>query len=84
MKKITKKSVKIQQFLTFFVLCFVLYSQFLHIFLQNCEFSTKTKQIDCKWSPDYEKIGKSAMDSMDDMKRIEIQQMKVFSVTSNK
>ena len=40
------------------------------------EFSTKSEQIDCKWSPDYEKIGESAMDSMDDMRRIQIQQMK--------
>ena len=30
----------------------------------------------CKIAPDYEKIGESAMDSMDDMKRINLQQLK--------
>tara|TARA_A100001201_G_scaffold97_1_gene324 strand:+ start:469 stop:714 length:246 start_codon:yes stop_codon:yes gene_type:complete len=76
MKKITKKSVKIQQFLTFFVLCLFFTVNSCTFSYKTGEFSTKTKRIDCKWSPDYEKIGESAMDSMDDMKRIEIQQMK--------
>ena len=30
----------------------------------------------CEVKPDYERIGESALDSLDDMKRIEIQQMK--------
>ena len=69
MKKITKKSVKNQHFLIFFVLA-------LFFFVNSCNFSTKNKEIECKWSPDYENIGKSAMDSLDDMKRIQLQQLK--------
>jgi len=72
----TKKSVKNQHFLNFFVLIlffFVISCQFSY---KTGEFSTKSERIDCKWSPDYEKIGESAMDSMDDMRRIQIQQMK--------
>ena len=76
MKKITKKSVKIQRFLTFFVLCLFFTVNSCTFSYKTGEFSTKTKRIDCKWSPDYEKISESAMDSMDDMKRIELQQMK--------
>ena len=69
MKKITKKSVINQQFLTFFVL-------FLFFFVNSCYITTKNERIECKWSPDYERISESAMDSMDDMKRINLQQMK--------
>ena len=47
-----------------------------HCRCEKCEISTKSERIDCKWSPDYEKIGESAMDSMDDMKRVELQQLK--------
>ena len=66
MKKITKKSVINQHFLTFFVL-------FLFLLVNSCSFSTKKERFECKWSPDYERISESAMDSMDDMKRIELQ-----------
>ena len=76
MKKITKKSVINQQFLIFFVLVLFLIVNSCTFSYKTGEFSTKTKRIDCKWSPNYEKIGESAMDSMDDMKRIQIQQMK--------
>jgi YbbR domain-containing protein len=69
MKKNTQKSVKNQHFLTFFVLC-------LFFFINSCNFSTKNERFECKWSPDYERISESAMDSMDDMKRINLQQMK--------
>ena len=58
-----------QRFLTFFVL-------FLFFFINSCNFSTKNERIDCKWSPDYEKIGESALNSMDDMRRIQIEQLK--------
>ena len=49
MKKITKKSVKNQHFLTFFVLC-------LFFFINSCNFSTKNERFECKWSPDYERM----------------------------
>jgi len=65
----SKKTLINQRFLTFFVL-------FLFFFVNSCNFSTKNERIECKWSPDYEKIGESALDSLDDMKRINIQQMK--------
>ena len=61
MKKITKKSVINQQFLTFFVL-------FLFFFINSCNFSTKTERFECKWSPDYERIA-DQLNSMDDMKK---------------
>ena len=76
MKKITKKSVINQQFLIFFVLCLFFIVNSCTFSYETGEISTKSKRIDCKWSPDYEKIGESAMDSMDDMKRIQLQQMK--------
>jgi len=76
MKKITQKSVINQHFLTFFVL-------FLFLFINSCSFSyktgeisTKSERIDCKWSPDYENIADSALDSLDDMKRVRLQQLK--------
>ena len=64
-----EKTLINQRFLTFFVLI-------LFFFINSCSFSTKDERIECKWSPDYERIGESALDSLDDMKRIEIQQMK--------
>jgi len=64
-----KKTLIFQRFLIFFVLP-------LFFFVNSCSFSTKNEQIECKWSPDYERISESAMDSLDDMKRINIQQMK--------
>ena len=36
----------------------------------------KKIEIECKWSPDYEKIADEALNSLDDMKRIQIQQLK--------
>jgi len=76
MKKITKKSVINQCFLTFFVLGLFFFINSCSFSYKTGEISTKSKRIDCKWSPDYEKIGESAMDSMDDMKRVELQQLK--------
>jgi len=76
MKKIAEKTLINQHFLTFFVLClfFLLIScQFSH---KTGKISTKSERIDCSWSPDYEKIGESAMNSMDDMKRANLQQLK--------
>jgi len=64
-----KKTLINQRFLTFFVLV-------LFFLVNSCNFSTKNERFECKWSPDYERIGESAMDSMDDMKRINLQQMK--------
>ena len=65
----TKKSKRNQHFLHFFVL-------FLFFFVNSCYITTKNERIECKWSPDYENIADSALDSLDDMKRINIQQMK--------
>ena len=62
----TKKSERNQHFLHFFVL-------FLFFFVNSCYITTKNERIECKWSPDYERIAESAMDSMDDMKRIELE-----------
>ena len=64
-----EKTLINQRFLTFFVLT-------LFFLVNSCSFSTKNERIECKWSPDYERIGESALDSLDDMKKIEIQQMK--------
>ena len=64
-----KKTLINQQFLTFFVLL-------LFFFVNSCNFTTKNERIECKWSPDYERIADEALNSMDDMKRIEIQMMK--------
>jgi hypothetical protein len=61
-----KKTLINQRFLTFFVL-------FLFFLVNSCNFATKNKRFECKWSPDYERIAESAMDSMDDMKRIELE-----------
>ena len=65
-KKMHKKTLINQRFLTFFVL-------FLFFLVVSCQFSVKKERFECKWSPDYERIGESAMDSMDDMKRIELE-----------
>ena len=64
-----KKTLINQQFLTFFVLS-------LFFFVNSCNFITKNERFECKWSPDYENIADSALDSLDDMRRINIQQMK--------
>tara|TARA_B100000482_G_scaffold103247_1_gene74441 strand:- start:299 stop:514 length:216 start_codon:yes stop_codon:yes gene_type:complete len=64
-----KKSVINQGFLTFFVLL-------LFFFVNSCTFTTEDERIDCSFNPDYERIGESAMDSMDDMKRINLSQLK--------
>jgi len=68
-KKMQEKTFINQRFLTFFVL-------FLFFFINSCNFSTKNERIDCKWSPDYENISDEALNSLDDMKRINIMQMK--------
>jgi len=64
-----KKTLINQRFLNFFVLS-------LFFLALSCNFQSKNERIDCKWSPDFERIGESAMDSMDDMRRIELRQMK--------
>ena len=69
LQKMQEKTLINQRFLIFFVLI-------LFFLVNSCSFSTKDERIECKWSPDYEKIGESALDSLDDMKRIELQQLK--------
>jgi len=64
-----KKTLINQHFLNFFVLL-------LFFLVISCQFSTKNERIECKWSPDYERIADEALNSMDDMRRINIQQMK--------
>ena len=64
-----KKTLILQRFSTFFVLV-------LFFFVNSCYITTKNERIECKWSPDYERIADEALNSMDDMKRIEIQMMK--------
>ena len=71
-----KKTLINQRFLNFFVLV-------LFFLVISCQFSTKNERIElkneritCEWSPDYEKIADSALDSLDDMRRIELMQMK--------
>ena len=71
MKKITKKSVINQQFLTFFVLCLFFIVNSCTFSYKTGEFSTKTKRIDCKWSPDYEKIGESALENVENLAETE-------------
>ena len=76
MKKIAKKSVINQQFLIFlFSVCSFL--SILAVFLtKQANFQQKRSRSIANGRFDYEKIGESAMDSMDDMRRIQIQQMK--------
>ena len=71
-----KKTLILQRFSTFFVLV-------LFFFVISCQFSAKKERIElkneritCEWSPDYEKIGDKALDSLDDMRRINLMQMK--------
>ena len=64
-----KKTLILQRFSTFFVLV-------LFFLVNSCYISTKNERFECKWSPDYERIADEALNSMDDMKRIEIQMMK--------
>ena len=64
-----KKTLINQRFLTFFVLL-------LFFLVNSCNFTTKNERIGCEWSPDYENIADSALDSLDDMKRINLQQLK--------
>ena len=64
-----KKTLILQRFSNFFVLV-------LFFLVISCQFSTKNERFECKWSPDYERIADESLNSMDDMKRINIQQMK--------
>ena len=71
-----KKTLINQHFLNFFVLL-------LFFLVISCQFSVKNQRIElkneritCEWSPDYEKIGDEALDSLDDMRRINLMQMK--------
>ena len=64
-----KKTLILQRFSTFFVLV-------LFFFVNSCYITTKNERFECKWSPDYERIADESLNSMDDMKRINIQQMK--------
>ena len=69
MKKITKN----KGFLVFFVLV-------LFAFVNSCIPSQKLEKKEekkCEYSPDFEKIGESVMDSLDDMKRIELMSYKM-------
>ena len=75
-KKMHKKTLINQRFLNFFVLV-------LFFLVISCQFSAKKERIElkneritCEWSPDYEKIGDEALDSLDDMRRINLMQMK--------
>ena len=71
-----QKTLINQHFLTFFVLS-------LFFFINSCNFHaekgsirTDSKRIDCKWHPDYERLADEALNSLDDMKRIELMQLK--------
>ena len=71
-----KKTLINQRFLNFFVLL-------LFFLVISCQFSVKNQRIElkneritCEWSPDFEKIGDSALDSMDDLRRAELMHMK--------
>ena len=75
-KKMHKKTLINQRFSNFFVLV-------LFFLVISCQFSAKKERIElkneritCEWSPDYENIADSALDSLDDMRRIELMQMK--------
>ena len=75
-KKMHKKTLINQRFSNFFVLV-------LFFLVISCQFSAKKERIElkneritCEWSPDYEKIGDEALDSLDDMRRINLMQMK--------
>ena len=75
-KKMHKKTLINQRFLNFFVLV-------LFFLVVSCQFSVKkqrielkNERIDCKWNPDYENLANEALNSLDDMKRINLMQLK--------
>ena len=71
-----KKTLINQRFLTFFVLSLFFFVNSCNFHAEKGSIRTDSKRIDCKYSPDYENIADSALDSLDDMKRINIMQMK--------
>ena len=71
-----EKTLKNQHFLTFFVLSLFFFVNSCNFHAEKGSIRTDSKRIDCKYSPDYENIADSALDSLDDMRRIELMQMK--------
>ena len=71
-----KKTLINQRFLNFFVLV-------LFFLVVSCQFAVKKERIElkneritCEWKPDYENLANEALNSLDDMKRIQLMQMK--------
>ena len=60
-----KKTLIFQRFLIFFVLS-------LFFFVNSCSFSSKNERFECKWSPDYEKIGESALENKENLSETEL------------
>ena len=82
--KNTQKSVKNQHFLTFFVLSLFFFVNSCNFHAQKGSIRTDSKRIDCKYSLDYENISDEALNSLDDMKRINLMQLKAGFVISDK
>ena len=71
-----EKTLINQRFLTFFVLSLFFFVNSCNFHAEKGSIRTESKRIDCKYSPDYENISDEALNSLDDMKRINIMQMK--------
>ena len=72
----SKKTLINQRFLIFFVLSLFFFVNSCNFHAEKGSIRTDSKRINCKYSPDYENIADSALDSLDDMRRIELMQMK--------
>ena len=48
----------------------------LNISVKKQRIELKNERIDCKWNPDYENLADEALNSLDDMKRINLMQLK--------
>ena len=71
-----EKTLINQHFLTFFVLSLFFFVNSCNFHAEKGSIRSESKRIDCKYSPDYENISDEALNSLDDMKRIQIQQLK--------
>ena len=71
-----EKTLIHQRFPSFFVLILFFFVISCNFHAEKGSIRTDSKRIDCKWSPDYENISDEALNSLDDMKRINIMQMK--------
>ena len=71
-----EKTLIHQRFPNFFVLALFFFAISCNFHAEKGSIRADSERIDCEWSPDYEKIGDEALDSLDDMRRINLMQLK--------